>query len=87
MARNTQHGSLVQLSPRGQVTLPVDVRKTMGVKAGDAMVVSIEEGRIVLSPAVVTPVERYTDARIAEFEQASHMTAEEIRAAQTTWDL
>jgi len=79
--------SLVQLSPRGQITLPVDVRNTLGVKAGDAMVVSIEDGRIVLSPAVVTPIERYTDERVAEFERASHMTTNEVRAARTKWGL
>jgi antitoxin PrlF len=79
--------SLVQLSPRGQVTLPIEVRNALGVKAGDALVVSIDEGRIVLSPAVVTPVERYTDARLAEFEEASRMTADEVRAARTKWGL
>jgi antitoxin PrlF len=79
--------ALVQLSPRGQVTLPIDVRRVLGVKAGDAMVVSVEGGRIVLSPAVVTPVERYTDERLAEFEQASQMTAAELGAARTKWGL
>jgi len=79
--------ALVQLSPRGQVTLPIDVRRALGVKTGDALVVSIEDGRIVLSPAVVTPIERFTDERIVEFEQASQMTAEEVRAARNKWGL
>jgi antitoxin PrlF len=78
---------LVQLSPRGQVTLPIDIRNALGVKAGDAMVVSIEDGRIVLSPAVVTPIERYTDDRMAEFEEASQMTPDELAGARTKWGL
>lgn len=87
MSVAAKRDSLVQMSPRGQVTLPIDIRNALGVKAGDAMVVSIEDGRIVLSPAAVTPIERFTDERLAEFEQASHMTAAEVRAARTKWGL
>jgi AbrB family looped-hinge helix DNA binding protein len=85
MSTAIRREALVQLSPRGQVTLPIDIRRALGVKSGDAMVVSIEAGRIVLSPAVVTPVERFTDDRIAEFEQASQMTAQEVQAARKKW--
>ncbi len=37
-----------QISKRGQITLPADVRKALGLKPGDTLVVRLEAGRIVL---------------------------------------
>lgn len=54
---------IAQISPRGQVTLPVSVRKALGLKPGDALLVRVEEGRVVLEPAQVLPLEAYTEER------------------------
>ena len=85
MRRVRSLGALAQISARGQVTLPAEVRSALGLSAGDPLVVTIEDGRIVLAPAVVTPVELYTDDRVAEFDEASSMTPEEIERARKKW--
>lgn len=74
-----------QLGGRGQVTLPADVRKAMGLKPGDTLVVIVEAGRVVLEPAVVVPVELYSDERVEEFARAAEMSAEEIAEAKRRW--
>jgi len=43
-------------------------------------------GRIVLDPAVVLPVEIYTEKRIAEFAEQATMTTEELEKAQHYWE-
>jgi AbrB family looped-hinge helix DNA binding protein len=64
---------LIQLSPRGQITLPSELRKQLMLRAGDAFQVRIEDGRIVLEPVEVTPVKLYTEAREQEFRENSDL--------------
>ncbi|WP_276959512.1 AbrB/MazE/SpoVT family DNA-binding domain-containing protein [Allomeiothermus silvanus] len=78
---------ITQLSPRGQVTLPAAIRKALGLKAGDALLLRIEEGRVVLEPARVLPVEAYTEERIREFAQAAEVSEEELAAFRKAWGL
>ena len=76
---------VVQISPRGQVTLPAAVRKALGLEPGDSLVVSVEGERAVLQPAVVVPIERYTAERTREFEDAARMSPDEVRKARRKW--
>lgn len=77
--------AVVQVSPRGGLTLPADVRRALGVHAGDTLVVTVEDGRILLQPAVVVPVERYSDERVREFGEAAKMSPAEIGKARRKW--
>jgi antitoxin PrlF len=76
---------VAQLSQRGTITLPADVRRTLGLEEGDVLTVQLSGRSIVLTPAVLTPVELYTDERIAEFERNTRLSAEEIATAQQAW--
>lgn len=78
---------VVQISERGQITLPMEIRKKLVIKAGDSLMVSIRDGGVVLEPALVMPVEHYTDERIQEFEQATDMTTQEITQAKHQWKI
>jgi len=78
---------LVQLGKRGQLTLPAEVRRALGLKPGDALVVQLEEGRVVLEPAVVLPVEIYDEERIREFEDAARLSPEEAERIRKRWNL
>ena len=80
-------GNVVQLSPRGQVTLPASVRKALGLEPGDNLVIAVEGDRAVLEPAVVVPIERYTDERTKEFEDAARLSPAEVREARRKWRL
>ena len=79
--------AVVHLSPRGQLTLPIRVRKALGVEGGDDLVIVVEAGRAILEPAVIMPVERYSEERSREFEKASRMSPQEIKRARRKWRL
>jgi len=76
---------LAQLSQRGTITLPASVRRRLGLKEGDVLTVRLSGSSILLTPAVVTPVELYTDERIAEFEQNAQLDERELAAARRAW--
>jgi len=76
---------LAQLSTRGQATLPAALRRSLGLRAGDAFRVRIDDGRVVLEPVEVVAIELYDDERLAEFERASSMSADELERARSTW--
>ena len=39
-----------RVSTKGQVVLPVRVRRTLGLQAGDSLDANVESGRIILTP-------------------------------------
>ena len=39
-----------KLKPRGQVTIPAEIRERLSLVDGDSLEVTIEDGRIVLTP-------------------------------------
>jgi AbrB family looped-hinge helix DNA binding protein len=79
--------NVVQLSPRGQITLPGPVRKALGLEPGDNLMVSVDGERVVIEPAVVVPIERYTAERTKEFEEAARLSPDEVRKARRKWRL
>ena len=79
--------SVVQLSPRGQVTLPASVRKALGLEPGDSLVIAVDGDRAVIEPAVVVPIERYTEERTKEFQEAARLSPDETRKARRKWRL
>ncbi|MBI5494716.1 MAG: AbrB/MazE/SpoVT family DNA-binding domain-containing protein [Deltaproteobacteria bacterium] len=78
---------VVQVSPRGQITLPQHVRKELGLEPGDALLVSLVDGRIVLQPASVLPIETYSEERIREFDAAAKVTPAELAKIDKRWGL
>jgi AbrB family looped-hinge helix DNA binding protein len=76
---------VTQLSSRGTVTLPAALRRELGLAEGDVLTVKVSDGAIVLTPAVLTEVEAYTDERIREFESAANMSEDELSAARRAW--
>jgi AbrB family looped-hinge helix DNA binding protein len=79
--------TLVQVSTRGQLTLPAEVRAAAGVAAGDTLLVTVEEGGIVLRRAVVLPVETYDDARLEEFRAAAGLSEADVAEIRRKWRL
>ena len=78
---------LAFLSKRGQVTLPRAVREALGLKPGDALLVRVEEGRVILEPALVLPIERYTEERLAEFAEAARVSPEDLETFRKAWGI
>ncbi len=65
------------VSDRGQITLPARVRKRMGIKGGDVMILEDRPEEIVLRPGIVLEFERYSDEQIAEWDAADRLDGEE----------
>lgn len=60
--------TVTTLSPRGTITIPADLRKAAGLSANQQLLLEMnEEGEICLKPAMVLPLETYSEKRIAEF--------------------
>ena len=45
--------TLVKVTRNGQITIPAEVRKELGIEEGDYMEVTLKEGVIMISPAQV----------------------------------
>ena len=69
---------IVKLGKKGQGSLPAAVLRKRGLQgAATLLVETTDDGAVVLRPAGVYPIELYTDARIAEFDQANRLTGSE----------
>ena len=56
------------VSNRGQVTLPAAMRKRLGIKGGDVVIVEDRGTEIVLKPAVVLEIQQYSDDDIEQWD-------------------
>lgn len=65
------------VSGRGQITLPVALRKRTGIKEGCAVIIEDRGNELVLKPAAVLEVEMYSDRQIAEWDKEDRLTPEE----------
>lgn len=57
----------LRVGKRGAIVLPAAMRRQFGMEEGAMFIAEATEEGILLRPAVVLPVERYSDARKAEF--------------------
>ncbi len=46
-----EHGLESSVSPKGQITIPVEIRRMLGVKPKDKVRFTVEDGRVELKPA------------------------------------
>ncbi len=73
---------MIKLDERGQVSIPKSILNRLGLEGEVPMLVeTTADGAIVLRPAVVYPIELYSDERVAEFDEADRMdvaTAERL---------
>ena len=65
------------LSSRGQITLPAVLRKRLGLKTGDVLILEDRGSEIVLKPGVVIETQYYRDEEIAEWDEADRLSGRE----------
>jgi antitoxin PrlF len=58
------------LTSRGVVTLPVKLRRALGLRADDQLIAETTPEGLLLRPAVTLPVEIYSEKRVREFDEA-----------------
>lgn len=68
------------VSGRGQITLPANMRKRLGIEVGGVLIAEEREGDIVLRPAAVLEVETYSDADIARWDAEDRLDDAERKA-------
>ena len=69
--------SFISVTKRGVLTLPVRLRKQLGLTADNLVIAESTPDGVLLRPAVALPIEIYTDERVREFnESEAELTAE-----------
>lgn len=57
----------VKVGKRGTIIVPAKLRRRYGIEEGTLVITEAREDGVLIRPAVVVPVERYTPERRAEF--------------------
>lgn len=69
---------LAKITKRGQITIPVDVRKTLGVKDGDKVVFVEENGRIIMENAAMVALKSAQGAFRGEAERLGLKSEQDV---------
>lgn len=70
----------VTINSRGVVTLPIGIRRAMGIRADDMLIAETTPEGLLLRPTVTLPVEIYSAKRIREFDTAEAELEQAMRA-------
>lgn len=71
-----------KVAKRGAVIVPAKLRKRFGIEEGSVVTAEAREDGILIRPAVIIPVERYSPERKAEFLLSTATTVEDYRRAR-----
>jgi AbrB family looped-hinge helix DNA binding protein len=72
----------VKVGKRGSIIVPARLRARFGIEEGTIVTAEEREDGILIRPAVVVPVERYTPARKAEFLLSNATTPADYKRAR-----
>ena len=71
---------LAKITTRGQITIPVEIRKKLGVKDGDKVIFLEENGRIIMENAAMVALKNAQDAFAGEAERLGLKTEQDVVA-------
>jgi len=71
-----------RVGKRGAIILPAKLRKQFGIEEGSIVTAEARDDGILVRPAVIVPVERYTPERKAGFLLSNATSAEDYREAR-----
>ena len=71
-----------RVGKRGAIIVPVSLRKRFGIEEGTLVTAEEREDGILIRPAVVVPVERYSPERKAEFLLSNAISDADYRKAR-----
>ena len=72
---------LAKITMRGQITIPVGIRRRLGVKNGDKVIFFEENGRVIIENAAMIALKNAQDSFMGEAERLN------IKAEQDVVDL
>jgi AbrB family looped-hinge helix DNA binding protein len=73
-----------KVGKRGAIIVPARLRKRFGIEEGTLVVAEERDDGILIRPAVLVPVERYTPERKAEFLLSTATNQADYRKARKT---
>jgi AbrB family looped-hinge helix DNA binding protein len=76
------HMQSAKVGKRGAIVVPAKLRKRFGIEEGSLVIAEETQDGILIRPAVVVPVERYTPQRKAEFLLSNAIDGEDYRKAR-----
>ena len=65
------------VSNRGQITLPATLRRRLGIKGGDVVILEDRDDEIVLKPGTVVELQLYGDEQVARWNAEDALSDEE----------
>jgi AbrB family looped-hinge helix DNA binding protein len=71
-----------RVGKRGAIIVPAKLRRQFGIEEGSIVTAEARDDGILIRPAVIVPVERYTPERKAEFMLSNATNAEDYREAR-----
>jgi AbrB family looped-hinge helix DNA binding protein len=72
----------VKVGKRGAIIVPAKLRKRYGMEEGTVVTAEEREDGVLIRPAVVVPVERYTPERKVEFLLSTAVTKKDYQRAR-----
>lgn len=72
-----------RVGKRGAIIVPANLRKRFGIEEGTIVTAEEKDDGILIRPAVVIPVERYSPERRAEFLLSNATDEADYRKART----
>jgi len=69
---------LAKITTQGQITIPAEIRKKLGVKDGDKVIFLEENGRIILENAVMIALRNAQNAFAGEAERLGLNTDQDV---------
>ncbi len=71
-----------KVGKRGAIIVPANLRKRFGIEEGSLVTAEEKDDGILIRPAVVIPIERYTPERKAEFLLSNAVDEADYRSAR-----
>jgi len=72
----------VKVGKRGTIIVPAKLRKRYGIEEGALVTTEPREDGVLIRPAIVLPIERYTPERKAEFLLSTATTVKDYQRAR-----
>ena len=70
---------IARISSKGQMTVPISVRKALNLKSGDKVVILEDNGRYYIENAAMLAFNRVEEAFSGEAEKAGFKTEEDLQ--------
>ena len=69
---------LAKLTSKGQITIPIEIRKKLRLKEGDKVFFSEEDGKIIFQKASQAALRTFQNEMVGEAEKAGFSSEEDV---------